>query len=155
MADVWDQYADDVLSGRVVAGKWTKLACQRHLDDLEHGRGRGLRFDAGAARRLIAFFGMLSHSKGEWAGEAVAKPVPAARASSPIALAVRCVMVRIVQSFRSVPTTAVGLVDHAVGTEGVSGSEGGDPRPSDDVRPRWTGWQHALSDPSDPGSVGI
>ena len=72
MADVWDQYADDVLSGRVVAGKWTKLACQRHLDDLEHGRGRGLRFDAGAARRLIAFFGMLAHSKGEWAGEAVA-----------------------------------------------------------------------------------
>ena len=71
MADVWDQYADDVLSGRVVAGKWTKLACQRHLDDLREGHRRGLTFDAGAARRFIAFFGMLAHSKGEWAGEAV------------------------------------------------------------------------------------
>lgn len=29
------QYALDVLEGREIAGKYVKLACQRHLDDLE------------------------------------------------------------------------------------------------------------------------
>ena len=71
MAEAWDQYVDDVLSGRVVAGKWARLACQRHINDLKHGPARGLWFDAGAARRMIAFFSMLKHSKGEWAGQFV------------------------------------------------------------------------------------
>lgn len=66
-----ERYIADVLSGRVVAGKWVKLACQRHADDLEDGRARGLWFDAGAARMVIAFFSLLKHSKGEWAGTPV------------------------------------------------------------------------------------
>jgi phage terminase large subunit-like protein len=46
-----------------------RLACERHLDDLAEGAGRGLRFDLAAARHAIEFFGFLRHSKGEWAGQ--------------------------------------------------------------------------------------
>lgn len=61
-------YALDVLAGRVVAGDYVRKACERHLADLATGAQRGLRFDAAAARRAIAFFPLLSHYKGEWAG---------------------------------------------------------------------------------------
>src|SRR3990167_8008425 len=64
------EYADAVHAGRVVAGKWVKLACARHLSDLATGPARGLRFDERAAERAVAFFGFLHHSKGEWAGRA-------------------------------------------------------------------------------------
>lgn len=62
------QYIDDVLSGRQVACKWVKRACERHVHDLETGAERGLHFDEGAAKQVIAFFSLLKHSKGEWAG---------------------------------------------------------------------------------------
>lgn len=65
------QYAQDVLDGKIVAGELVKLACKRHLKDLEHGALRGLWFDAAAAQRAIDFFGFLKHSKGEWAGTPV------------------------------------------------------------------------------------
>lgn len=42
---------------------------RRHIDDLEHGADRGLRFDERLAARACAFFPrFLRHSKGEWAG---------------------------------------------------------------------------------------
>jgi len=62
------QYVEDVLAGKQMAGRWVRLACKRHLHDLEHGAERGLRFDEQAARQAIAFFSLLKHSKGEWAG---------------------------------------------------------------------------------------
>ena len=62
------KYADAVRDGRIVAGKWVRLACERHLNDLATGPARGLRFDEDAAQRAIDFFGFLHHSKGEWAG---------------------------------------------------------------------------------------
>lgn len=65
------QYIDEVLSGRIVACKWVKLACQRQLDDLEHGHERGLYFDYDAAQLPIRFFGLLKHSKGEWTGQII------------------------------------------------------------------------------------
>jgi len=65
------QYIEDVLSGRIPAGHWVKRACQRHLDDLEQGEERGLWFDLGAAQLVIDFFGLLRHSKGEWAGQII------------------------------------------------------------------------------------
>lgn len=68
---LYQQYIDDVLSGRQVACKWVKLAVQRHVRDLETGGDRGLRFDQAAARHVIDFFGFLRHSKGEWAGQVV------------------------------------------------------------------------------------
>lgn len=69
--NVWDQYIQDVLSGKQVACRWVKLACQRHLDDLQHGAERGLRFDPAAAAHAVRFFSFLRHSKGEWAGRVV------------------------------------------------------------------------------------
>ena len=62
-------YAEDVIAGRVVAGRLVRLACERHLRDLETGKERRLHFDAEQAERVIAFFALLKHSKGEWAGQ--------------------------------------------------------------------------------------
>ena len=62
------QYIRDVLDGTIPACKWVKLACQRHLDDLVNGPERGLYFDPVAGQLVINFFGLLKHSKGEWAG---------------------------------------------------------------------------------------
>lgn len=61
-------YARSVVAGVIVTGRLVRLACERHLRDLEHAHTRGLRFDAAAAMRAIGFFGFLHHSKGEWAG---------------------------------------------------------------------------------------
>src|SRR5690554_4565746 len=63
-------YAQQVLAGELPAGRLVRLACERHLRDLETGHQRGLWFDNEAAERAIAFFGFLRHSKGEWAGRA-------------------------------------------------------------------------------------
>ena len=62
-------YARSVSEGALPANRLVRLACQRHLDDLASGGGRGLRFELAAARHAIEFFGFLRHSKGEWAGE--------------------------------------------------------------------------------------
>lgn len=67
----YQQYVDDVTSGRQLACKWIRLAVERHLRDLEEGPDRGLFFDHGAAEHVIDFFGFLRHSKGEWAGKVV------------------------------------------------------------------------------------
>jgi len=52
------QYALDVTEGRIVACKWVRLACKRHLEDLILGPSRGLIFDSDAAKRAIGFFPM-------------------------------------------------------------------------------------------------
>ena len=44
------------MSGRVVAGPWVRLACQRHIRDLVDGPGRGLVWSLDHAQRAIAFF---------------------------------------------------------------------------------------------------
>lgn len=61
-------YAQDVVSGEIVAGKMVRQACQRHLDDLEHGAARGLRFEPSEAEYAINFFKLLSLTEGEFAG---------------------------------------------------------------------------------------
>lgn len=67
-----EQYVDDVLSGRIVAGRWTRLACWRHRDDLVRGRKRGLFFDEKAAMFAVTFFHVLPLWEGEWAGRPMA-----------------------------------------------------------------------------------
>lgn len=63
-------YAEAVVSGEIVAGRLVRLACERHLKDLEIGGERGLWFDADEAEHVIEFFAkVLKHSKGEWAGQ--------------------------------------------------------------------------------------
>lgn len=70
-----EQYARDVLDGKIIACKWVKLACQRYFDDLEHGAERGLHFDRDSAEHRLSFYNFCKHSKGEWAGQ-VLKPEP-------------------------------------------------------------------------------
>jgi phage terminase large subunit-like protein len=50
------QYAIEVDEGRILANKWVRLACRRHLQDLERGPSRGLFFDPAAAADVIEFF---------------------------------------------------------------------------------------------------
>ena len=67
-----EQYVDDVLSGKQVACRWVRLACERHRRDIEHGHARGLWFDSAAAEEIVRFFPrILRHSKGRWAGAPV------------------------------------------------------------------------------------
>ena len=64
-------YADDVLDGRIIAGRWARLACERFIDDLDCGHERGLYFDDERAQLAIAFAALCRHSKGEWAGKPI------------------------------------------------------------------------------------
>jgi phage terminase large subunit-like protein len=61
-----EQYARDVINGKIVACKWVRLACERHVHDLAHAHERGFYFDPAAAQYVIDFIQMLRHSKGKW-----------------------------------------------------------------------------------------
>lgn len=63
------RYAVDVLEGGIVAGELVRLACERHLKDLETGADRGLIFDTQAASRVIRFARMIQHTTGPMAGK--------------------------------------------------------------------------------------
>jgi phage terminase large subunit-like protein len=62
-------YIRGVLSGKIPACKWVKLACQRHLDDLERSRDPSFpyRFDPELGDKPCRFFEKLPHVKGKWA----------------------------------------------------------------------------------------
>lgn len=66
-----DAYVADVVAGRVMACRWVRLACERHLRDLVDGPARGIWFDERTAKMMVAFFSLLHHWKGEWAGRPV------------------------------------------------------------------------------------
>lgn len=69
-ADLTTAYAEAVGSGKILAGELVRLACRRHLADLETGARRGLTFNPQAAQVAFDFFSFLRHSKGKWAGQA-------------------------------------------------------------------------------------
>lgn len=64
-------YARAVVGGEIPACKWTILACQRQLDDLERVVNEDWPwvFDLEAADRVCAFIELLPHIKGKWARE--------------------------------------------------------------------------------------
>lgn len=62
-------YAERVLNGDVLTGKLVRLACERHMRDMEHGHERGLYFDEKAARDAIKFFSLLKLPDGNNAGK--------------------------------------------------------------------------------------
>jgi phage terminase large subunit-like protein len=62
-------YIDDVISVRKITGKLEFLAVKRHLSDLEYAPELGIYFEEKAARKAFAFFSLLKHSKGEFAGK--------------------------------------------------------------------------------------
>lgn len=59
-------YAEAVGRGKVVTGRLVRLACERHLRDIETGHLRGLWFDEEAASRAIAFPTYLTLSGGDF-----------------------------------------------------------------------------------------
>lgn len=66
-----DVYCREVISGKRVTGRLVRLACERHVRDLERGAARGLYFDPLAGQLWLDFFSLCKHSKGEWAGQPV------------------------------------------------------------------------------------
>jgi len=58
-------YIDGVLSGKVMACRFVKLACQRHLNDLDQGPSRGLSFNRCKAAHAVKFFSFLKLWKGK------------------------------------------------------------------------------------------
>lgn len=61
------KYALDVLAGRVTAGELVKLACQRHIEDIEKSKLAPYRyhFDVEQAERIIDFAETLTIAEGE------------------------------------------------------------------------------------------
>ncbi|WP_319528977.1 terminase TerL endonuclease subunit [uncultured Cohaesibacter sp.] len=65
------QYADDVLSGRMPACRWVRLACERHKRDLERSESSDwpYRFNAAQAEKALKFVELMPHTKGKWAAQ--------------------------------------------------------------------------------------
>lgn len=49
-------YARAVVAKEIIAGPHVRAACKRHLDDLESGAARGLRWDVAGAEKVIRYF---------------------------------------------------------------------------------------------------
>ena len=64
-----NQYARDVVAGKIVVCRYVRQACQRHLDDLvrQSDPDFAYRFDAAKAERVAKFIQLLPHTKGAWA----------------------------------------------------------------------------------------
>ncbi|GHD59476.1 terminase large subunit [Jeongeupia chitinilytica] len=60
-----------MLEGRIVAGRYTRLAIERHFRDLKNGGERGLVFRIDHARHVIDFFKHCRQSSGEWGGQPI------------------------------------------------------------------------------------
>lgn len=79
-AGIATQYARDVVDGNIVACKWVRLACRRHLNDLERA-AQGWKYEWNPelttaegkayrpADRVCHFIELLPHIKGEWAAK--------------------------------------------------------------------------------------
>jgi phage terminase large subunit-like protein len=77
--DVATAYAQDVAAGKIVACKWHRLACQRHLKDLERSRNGAMPYawnpalqdkdgkSFWPAERICTFAQLMPHIKGDWA----------------------------------------------------------------------------------------
>ena len=65
-------YIHGVLSGEIIANKYIKLACQKHLDDLQNSENDPdypYYFDAAKAEKVAKFIQLLPHTKGKWAAK--------------------------------------------------------------------------------------
>lgn len=67
--DAANRWAKAVVSDKIPACKWVKLACQRHLDDLKKSKTKDFpyKFEPRLAEKKILFVELLPHTKGEWA----------------------------------------------------------------------------------------
>lgn len=70
MADPTTDYANAIASGKLISNKWIRLACERHLEDLDFAEEKGLYFDVEGAQYAINFFPeFLSFYEGEFDDE--------------------------------------------------------------------------------------
>lgn len=66
------KYARDVSTGKIFACKWVKLACKRQTEDLKKYARSGLyEWSKEEAGRICRFIELLTHTKGELAGQRV------------------------------------------------------------------------------------
>lgn len=70
-ADPVSAYAYDICTGKTVAGKLVRLACERHFRDIADGHKRGLVWRPDIAAHRLRFFRFLNHTKGEWGGKPI------------------------------------------------------------------------------------
>ncbi|AOR64855.1 terminase large subunit [Pectobacterium wasabiae] len=63
------QYAREVISGKIPACKYVIAACQRHFNDIEKAKNKNwpYRFDRDKAERACRFIQCLPHTSGKWA----------------------------------------------------------------------------------------
>lgn len=66
-------YVDDVLGGTELSCEWVKLACERHVRDLERSAKDDpefpFRFDPAKAEKVCRFVARFPHVKGRWAAK--------------------------------------------------------------------------------------
>jgi phage terminase large subunit-like protein len=62
-----EKYARDVLANRILACKWVKLACKRHLDDLDRWKNSGPYFFSPLhGNKICGFIEEMPHIEGVW-----------------------------------------------------------------------------------------
>lgn len=68
---VGTDWGKKVLAGKVLTGKYIRLAVQRHFDDLKKSRTKDFpfKFDAALAERKLKIMQLMPHTKGEWAAK--------------------------------------------------------------------------------------
>ncbi len=64
-------WCEGVLDGTIAACKWTRLAVERHLRDMETGHQRGLYHDPEAVQIWVDFFLCIHHFEGDFAGRPI------------------------------------------------------------------------------------
>ena len=70
------KYAEKVVAGKIVTGKYARLACVRYLDDLKTASKNGWQFREATARAYIEFFRRgLVHTVGQYDGQPF-EPLP-------------------------------------------------------------------------------
>lgn len=80
-SDIATDYANAVVSGKIIACKWHRLACARHLKDIERIGSNGFQYlwnpvlkninglDFRPAERVCKFAQLMPHIKGDWAAK--------------------------------------------------------------------------------------
>lgn len=63
------KYAQDIVDGKIVACKWVKLACRRHLEDLVKSEDPNYPYEYNhkKAQKFCTFFELMPHVEGKWA----------------------------------------------------------------------------------------
>lgn len=65
-----NKYARDVRDGKIIVGDLVRLACVRHLDDLERAKKASFpyKFDRVKAEKILNFAHLMPHIRGKWRG---------------------------------------------------------------------------------------